>query len=220
MSDPIPTANAPADIKSIAIIDNDFRKISIDRLAADQRDQALEVISDLAGDSLQDLIDRGIKPDALTESSDQLDVLTDPARELGPAFAELLVQCEALGKLIQDRYTMRGLADRIRSASEATVHELIPEDVPNDLSAFQLIFLDYYLEDASNDTSEAEDIARRTIRSTIPQQIILMSSNPSVHSDRRQFRSSTDIPGASFAFIGQRRTRFVLESKSASKDAC
>ena len=203
MSDPIPTDNSSADIPSIAIIDNDFRKISIDRLPTDQRSEAIEVISHLKGDSLQDLIDRGIQPDALTESSEQLDALTDPAHELGPAFAELLVECEPLGKLIQDRYTMRGLAARIRAASEATVHELIPDDVPNDLSPFQLIFLDYYLVDGSNDTSEAEDIARRTIRSTIPQQIILMSSNPSVHSDRREFRSSTHIPGASFAFIAK-----------------
>ena len=205
MNNPLLAANSAGDMISIAIIDNDFRDISIDRLPEERRTDALNAIASLEGDSLQDLIDRGVQPDDLAEFPERLDALTDPDHELGEAFAHLLVQCDALGKLIQDRHTMRRLATRMRAAAEADVHELSPEDVPEDLSPFQLIFLDYYLEDTSDDTSKAEDIASRTARSrTIAQQqIILMSSDPSVGSDRRKFRSNARVPGVSFAFVAK-----------------
>lgn len=205
MNDPLPADTPAADIQSIAIIDNDFRKISINRLAEEQRADALRAISGLEGDSLQDLIERGIEPNTLTDSPEYLDALTDPDRDLGLAFADLLSQCDALGRLIQGRYNMRRLAALMRDVSDAVVHEFPPEDVPDDLSPFELIFLDYYLEDSSDDTSKAEDIASRTAHSTnaAPQQIILMSSDPSVNSVRRKFRSITSVPGASFAFVAK-----------------
>ena len=178
MNDPLPAADPTVDIHSIAIIDNDFRKISIDRLPEDRRSEALKAIAGLEGDSLQDLIDRGVGSDDLAEDPKRLDALTDPDGELGDAFVHLLFQCDALGKLIQDRHTMRCLAARIRAASDADVHELTPEDVPEDLSAFQLIFLDYYLKDASDDTTAAEEIASRTAGSlsTAQQQVTLPAS--------------------------------------------
>ena len=205
MNNPLLAANSAVVITSIAIIDNDFRKISIDRVPEEQRADALNAITSLEGDSLQDLIDRGVELDGLSKFPERLDSLTEPDRELGYAFAHLLVHCDALGKLIQNRHTMRRLAARMRSAAAADVQELAPEDVPDDLSPYQLIFLDYYLEDVSDDTTAAEEIASRTARSpsTAQQQVVLMSSNPSVGSDRRRFRQEAQVPGPSFAFVAK-----------------
>ena len=205
MNEPPPAVAPTVDIRSVAIIDNDYRKVSIDRLPEEQRDVALAAIDSLEGDSRQDLIDRGVQLEGLVDEPDRLDALTDPERELGDAFGHLLTQCGALGKLIQDRYTMRRLALHIRIATNADVQEFAPEEAPEDLSAFELVFLDYYLEDGSNDTSTAEDIASRAATSSASNQhqLILMSSDPNVRSDRRKFRSSSRVPGPSFAFVSK-----------------
>ena len=205
MNEPLPAKASTVEIQSIAIIDNDYRKVSVDRLPEPQRDEARAAVDGLEGDSRQDLVDRGVQIEGLADELDRLDALTDPEYELGDAFAHLLSQCDALGKLIQDRYSMRRLAAHIRTATNADVHELAPEDVPDDLSTFELVFLDYYLEDGSNDTSTAEDIASRAASSctSSQQQLILMSSDPNVRSDRRKFRSTSRVPGPSFAFVSK-----------------
>ena len=205
MNSPVPASNPTVEIASIAIIDNDFRTISVDRLPEHERADALNALASFDEDSLRDLVERGVERDRVAESPDWLDALTDPDRELGDAFVHIVTNCDALGRLIQDRHTMRRLAARIRAVAETEVHELAPEDVPEDLSPFQLIFLDYYLEDSSEDTSKAEDIASRTAEpaAETQQQVILMSSNPSVGSDRRKFRQTARVPGASFSFVAK-----------------
>ncbi len=205
MNNPRSDTNLAGRIESIAIIDNDFRTISIDRLPEDRRRDAQIALTGFEDDSLQDLLDRGIEPDGLVESPERLDALTEPNYEPGAAVAHLLVHCDALGRQIQNRHTMRCLADRMRAVAEAEVQELAPEDVPEDLSPYQLIFLDYYLEDSSDDTSKAEEIASRTAESAAEtqQQVILMSSRPSVGADRRRFRQTTRVPGGSFSFVAK-----------------
>ena len=137
MNDPSPRRR-PQPLTSIPLpsLTTISGKISIDRLPEDRKAEALRAIAGLEGDSLQDLIDRGVRSEHLAEDPEQLDALTDPHREHGEALVHLLSQCDALGKLIQDRHTMRRLAARMRAALDAEVHELTPEDVPEDLSPF------------------------------------------------------------------------------------
>lgn len=205
MNEPSPSSASAAPAPPIAIIDNDFRAVSLDRLPPDRLEEARNAIAELDGASLAELSSRGIPVDDLSENAAGLDKLTDPDHELGEAFAHLTTHCSALGKLIQDRHSMRSLAARIRAASNTTVHELPPENTPNDLSSFGLIFLDYYLDDGSLDTSQAEDIASRAARTGAgtQQQVVLMSSDPSVQSDRRRFRSASHLPGVSFTFVAK-----------------
>ena len=194
------------DVASIAVIDNDF-VLSIDRLPEAERPAALEALSDVAKYAPHDVTNRGLSLEALTSApNDVLNALAAPEHGLGDAFAYLSQQSELLAKMLQDNHTMRALAAHMRAACDADVIELCPDDVPPDLSDFQLVFLDYYLEDDSEDTDRAEEIARRTTQSNDGdpnQQVVLMSSLPTVRNDRRQFRAKAELAGAAFAFVAK-----------------
>lgn len=79
------------------------------------------------------------------------------------------------------------------------------QDVP-DLTTYNLVLLDYYLEGPAKGGERAMAVATNIRGQQKPyddQQIVLMSSLESVRDLRGDFRSKTDVTGSAFAFIGK-----------------
>lgn len=112
-----------------------------------------------------------------------------------------------LSDSFRDRWSDYLFCRELRTNLEDLVDEVVGvdpfADLPN-LSAHDLVFLDFYLEDPNKGSALAEEIARNIVGQpdrTERQQIILMSNREGVAEERRTFRQRTDIRGASFAFV-------------------
>jgi len=118
-----------------------------------------------------------------------------------------LDELSKLSKTFEDRWSDYLFYRDLRANLEGLVAEVVGVDpfvnLP-DLSAYDLILLDFYLEDPAKGSTLAEEIARKIVeqpsRSEL-QQIILMSNREGVADERRTFRQRTNIRGASFAFV-------------------
>ena len=201
------TSRTMGSIGSIAVIDDAFQAIDLDRLPEPERDAAVRALSKIDGEAQADIVGRGFEMDVLTTSPNVvLDALTDPERPLGEAFAHFQLASETLGRRIETRHAVRLLVAHLRAVSGAALRELVPDGTSLDLSGFDLIFLDCFLEDGSYDTDAAQGIARDIARAAdfeSSQQLVLMSSSERARMVRRQFRAGAGIEGTAFLFVSK-----------------
>ena len=196
------------DVTAIAVIDDAFIPVSVDRLPDDERTAVLSLLNNLNNQlALQDLDDRGFNQDAIVASPDSaLDALTHPERDLGDAFATLADASGTLSVMIEERLTMRRIVAAMRATTSCAVLEVQPtEDIP-DLNGHQLVFIDYYLERSKTDGTLAQRIAEDIERARKPdsaQQIILMSSLEKVRTFRKSFRQAARVEGTAFSFVAK-----------------
>lgn len=194
-------------ITKIAIIDDDFAQITAAE-APDLEGKGLKkLLATLDQETQEDLTDRGLEKDQFSSSpNDVFEAVTDPTRPLGAAFAYFSEESDHLGKRIEARRNVRLLSRDIRAVSNAEVVEFAPNEVPEDLSQYQLIFLDCFLVRDSEDTELAERFAQRIAESPSfaeNQQLILMSSSERARAVRHQFRSNASVEGTSFLFVAK-----------------
>ncbi|MBV1686361.1 hypothetical protein KRR38_01405 [Novosphingobium sp. G106] len=197
-------AAAPAAVfTAIAMIDDDLQPLTFKRVPEDQRAAVMELLKD--ADVLEDLAARGMNSEAVAADPDAaIDALTDPALELGLAYAKMRDVSETTQVLIERRRTMRQIASSIRSGGGCEVIELGPDDSLTDIARFDLVFIDYYLDEKSADGSRAEAIAGQVRdRKEGSQQIVLMSTKEGVRAIRAEFRKIARIEAASFAFVSK-----------------
>lgn len=203
--EPAVTAAAPS-IAAIAMIDDGLRPMRIDLVPESERDAVLAVLGD--ADVLEDLAARGIDADSVSAQPDAaIEALTAPDVSHGMAYAKISDVAERTIGMIDRRQMMRQIAASIRITGDCEVMEYGPEDDLGDIARFDVVFIDYYLDDTVADGTRAEQIAaevqgRRD--ATRHQQIVLMSSVEAVRAMRTQFRKSASIDGASFAFVAKK----------------
>ena len=194
-------------ITSIAIIDDDFAEITVDVVPDLEGKGLTKLLSNLDQDAQADLTDRGLEKEQFCSSpNDVFEAVADPTRPLGAAFAHFSEESDHLGRMIEARRNVRLLSRDLRAVSNVNVVEFAPNEVPDDLSQYQLIFLDCFLVRNSEDTEHAERIAQRIAESpgfADNQQLILMSSSERARAVRRQFRSNASVDGTSFLFVAK-----------------
>jgi hypothetical protein len=186
---------------TVAIIDDAIHVPRLDRLS--ERDAAavsallttnVEVMAELAA--------LGCAGDAAVDTRLQALAESD-----GP-----LVSLAALGasspdavRMVEEHRAFR----RLRDILEGEVQNVTVCDpfVPlPDLSAHNLILLDYYLEGPAGGRTLSVEVAtviRQQLGRAPDQQIVLMSSLETVRDARGEFRSDTDLAGSAFAFVGK-----------------
>ena len=194
-------------LTSIAVIDGAFVALSDRQLPTQQNDAVVSFLSKLSdAEVLGDFAQCGVdEPMLRQEPYSAVDALTDPRWSLGAAYDALSRVSEDLARWIEERHTMRGIAEAMRNASGCEVVELKPDDDLN-VSDKQLVFIDYYLEVDKPDGDLAVDIAKQIEDGRDParvQQIVLMSSGGNVRSFRKGFRRSTEIQGSAFSFVAK-----------------
>lgn len=190
---------------AIAMIDDGLRPMRVDLIPEVERDAVLALLHD--EDVLQDLALRGMDAEAVRQAPDEaIEALTMPDVGHGMGFAKISGVSETTGRMIERRQMMRQIAESIRATDGCEVKELGPEDDLTDIARFDLVFIDYYMDDMHTDGSRAEQIAadvqgrRCTDRH---QQIVLMSTSEAVRAMRAQFRKTANIDAASFAFVAK-----------------
>ncbi|KQO53495.1 hypothetical protein ASF08_18010 [Methylobacterium sp. Leaf85] len=108
-------------------------------------------------------------------------------------------------RMIEEHRSFRRLLDMLREEVQ-DVAICDPYQALPDLSAHNLLLLDYYLNGPSRGGDLAVTVAtniRNQANRAPNQQIVLMSSLESVRDLRGQFRTETDLTGSAFAFIGK-----------------
>lgn len=114
------------------------------------------------------------------------------------------VSADAL-RMIEEHRAFRRLIDSLKQ-EVAAVFACDPfQEVP-DLTAYNLVLLDYYLEGPAKGGERAIAVAtaiREQQKQHEEQQIVLMSSLESVRDLRGDFRAQADITGSTFAFVGK-----------------
>ncbi len=201
-ADPPVITVAPA-IVAIAMIDDGLRPMRVALIPENERDAVLTALTD--AEALEDLAIRGFDAAAVAAQPDEaIEVLTDPTMANGMAYAKISDVSGATIAMIDRRQMMRQIAAAIRSAGGCEVVELGPEADLSDIARFDIVFIDYYLDEKETDGTIAERIAgevqhrRGTNRR---QQIVLMSSRAGVRAIRTEFRKNASIEAASFAFV-------------------
>jgi len=185
----------------VAIIDDAMHLPRLDRLT--ERDAA--AVSNLVTTNVEVLAELntlGCAGEATVDA--RLQVL---AESDGP-----LVSLAALGgaspdavRMVEEHRTFR----RLRDILEGEVQNVTVCDpfVPlPDLSAHNLVLLDYYLQGPAGGRTlsvEAATVIRQQPDRAPDQQIVLMSSLETVRDARGEFRSDTDLAGSAFAFVGK-----------------
>jgi hypothetical protein len=199
------TAPAPATFAAIAMIDDDLRPMSFALIPEGEREAVAALLQD--AEVLEDLLGRGMDAAAVAAQPDAaIEALTDPVQDYGLAYAKIGDVSEKTQTLIGRRRMMRQIAASIRSTGGCEVTELGPDDDLADIARFDLVFIDYYLDDKVADGTRAEKIAgevqdRRDVSRR--QQIVLMSTMEGVRAMRVEFRRNARIEAASFAFVSK-----------------
>ena len=202
----LPSSTALTGVTAVAMIDDGLRPMRLDHVPENERAAVLALLAD--DEVLADLAMRGINAETAASRPDEaIDALTMPSVQHGMAYAKLSDVSAQAVRLIERRHSMRQIAEAIRAAAACEVLELGPEDALDEISRFDVVFIDYYLDDAATDGSIAERIAvevqhRRDVARR--QQIVLMSSAEGVRAMRTQFRKSASIEAASFAFVDKK----------------
>jgi hypothetical protein len=193
---------APA-IVAIAMIDDGLRPMRVELFPENERDAVLKVLAD--AEVLEDLAIRGMDAGAVAaQPDDAIEILTDPAVDNGMAYAKISDVSAGAIAIIDRRRMMRQIAAAVRIEGGCEVVELGPEADLADIARFDVVFIDYFLDDKEMDGTIAERIAgevqdRRD--ATRRQQIVLMSSRAGVRAIRTEFRKTASIEAASFAFV-------------------
>jgi hypothetical protein len=194
--------SAALNVRSVAIIDDAFIPPALGRVPPEIQEAITQLLAtDEAIIELDNLgIDRSGGSDAI------LDALTDPARAPSFVVAELTRISTEMGRMIEERHSVRRLVALIEEQVGTTVTQCSPEDELPDLRSCDLVLIDYYLEGSSGTGDRAKEIARqvrRQHRGPADQQVVLMSSIESVRQHRAEFREEADLAGAAFAFVSK-----------------
>lgn len=186
----------------VAVVDDGMHPPKLSRLA---EADALEVTRMLTEDReiLAELDAINCGADASID--DRLLILAQLG-PLSPSLARLgEVSGDGLQMIEEYRAFQRLLGDLEKLATEVKVCDPFGE-IP-DLTSYELVLLDYYLEGPSKGGERAIQIAS-SIKAQRgrpdDQQIVLMSSLERVRELRGQFRNDTKIAGSAFAFVGKR----------------
>lgn len=204
---PRTAAQAPVtpDFTSIAMIDDDLRPLTLDRVPEDERDSVIAFLAD--GDVLEDLLGRGMNAEQVAAAPDDaIDALTRPDVGHGLAFAKMGDVSGRTQELIDRRRSMRQIAGAIRETGGCTVSEYGPDDDLAGIDQFDIVFIDYYLDDKVENGQRAEQIAGQVHEqrdASRRQQIVLMSTKEGVRAMRADFRRNAQIEAASFAFVSK-----------------
>lgn len=191
---------------AIALIDDGLRPMCFELIPETERDAVMALLQD--AEVLEDFAVRGIEAAAVVAEPDAaIEALTDPGHPNGMAFAKISDVSATAVRYIERRQMMRQIAASIRAAGDCEVLELGPDDDLSDIARFDVVFIDYYLDDAEADGTRAEQIAtevqgRRDAGRN--QQIVLMSTAEGVRAMRTEFRKKASIEAASFAFVAKR----------------
>ncbi len=193
-------------VATVAVIDDAFLAVDWDNVDRGQRDAISKLLLD--DDVSAEIEERGFfRKDIAAAPAEALDALTSPDAELGIGFAKITDVSSDLGRILERRHTMRQVAAAMRKTTNCEVVEMDPNAALDDISRFDVIFLDYYLDDTQNNGERAQAIAAQ-IQSRRDkernQQIVLMSSVDSVKDFRAVFRKQAGIEGASFAFVAKK----------------
>ena len=191
---------------AIAMIDDGLQPMRFEHIPESERDSVRALLGD--AEVLEDLAMRGVDVATVGAAPDEaIDALTKPDMPNGMAYAKISDVSANTVRMIDRRQMMRQIAASIRSTDGCEVAELGPESDLSDIARFDLVFIDYYLDDREADGSRAERIASdvndrrdRTRR----QQIVLMSTSEGVRALRTQFRKNASIEAASFAFVAKK----------------
>ncbi|MHA7775981.1 hypothetical protein [Roseibium sp. M-1] len=190
---------------AIALIDDGLQPMSFDLIPESEREAVFALLED--AEVLEDLAVRGLNPAAVEAAPDEaIEALTDPTMANGLAFAKISDVSATTQRMIERRQTMRAIAASIRNAGECEVIEFGPDDDLSEIARFDLVFIDYYLEDTAIDGSRAEQIAGQVQERrdhNRQQQIVLMSTIEGVRAMRSEFRRNARIEAASFAFVSK-----------------
>lgn len=206
MANPAPTIEAlvPSFV-SIAMIDDGLTPVRLEHIPEAERGAVLDLFSDT--EVLEDFAVRGLDSNTIAANPDDaIEALTDPGHSHGMAFAKISDVSSNAVRMIERRQMMRQIANSIRNTGGCEVVELGPEDDLSDIARFDVVFIDYYLDDKESDATRAEEIAsevqgKRTADSR--QQIVLMSTFEAVRAMRTEFRKNASIEAASFAFVAK-----------------
>jgi hypothetical protein len=199
------TAEPEPAFTAIAMIDDGLRPMKFDYIPEADRGDVLALLSD--EEVLEDLAVRGLDAAAVqAEPDNAIDSLTLPGMDNGMAFAKISDASEATQQMLERRQMMRQIAAAIRSTGKCEVQELGPEDDLVGIARFDVVFIDYYLDDKVADGTRAEQIASQVQDLRDPerrQQIVLMSTMEGVRAMRTEFRRNAKIEAASFAFVAK-----------------
>ncbi|WP_146197993.1 hypothetical protein [Caulobacter endophyticus] len=207
MSTPEQVAVAPKPkFGAIAMIDDGLQPMRFDLIPESEREAVRALLKD--ADVLEDLAMRGMDASAVGAAPDDaIDALTNPALGHGLAYAKISDVSASTVRMIDRRQMMRQIADSIRNTDGCEVKELGPDDDLADIARFDVVFIDYYLDDMETDGTRAEQIATNVQglrKEGQRQQIVLMSTFEGVRAMRSQFRKTASIDAASFAFVAKR----------------
>jgi hypothetical protein len=191
---------APWGTLTVALIDDAMHPPRLDRLAKDA-DALTQLFAENVeiGEELKSL---GCPDDATID--DRLKLL---AEKDGPSVSAAIigeVSADAL-RMIEEHRSFRRLVKALEDEVE-DVRVCDPFAAVPDLSAYNLILLDYYLMGPAGNGDLAIEIAsaiRLQEGRAADQQIVLMSSLEAVRELRGEFRSRAGLTGSAFAFIGK-----------------
>lgn len=188
--------------RSVAVIDDAFIPPALERVPPEAQ-EAITIMLETE-DAVLELgglgIDRTASPDAILEA------LTEPTRVPGYVVAEVTRISGDMGRMIEERYSLRRLVALLEEQVGTPVIQCNPEENLPDLRGCDLVLIDYYLEGSRGTGDRAKEIARQVRQQhdgTVEQQIVLMSSFESVRQHRAEFREEADLAGAAFAFVAK-----------------
>ena len=201
-SEELPPAGPVWNGYRLAVIDDAIHPPSLERVPETERAAVSELL--MAGEETQvELAAMGVPSSA---SADER--LLALARAPGPTVTTALLadhSSEAVRMLEEHGSYLRLIAlleEKVGSVQQCDPFQALP-----DLSACDLVLLDYYLEGSSGTGDLAEDVAQRVkAQQGRPhdQQIVLMSSLEAVRKFRTQFREKSGIEGAAFTFVAKK----------------
>ncbi|MCK1440755.1 hypothetical protein [Bradyrhizobium sp. 15] len=192
-------------VNAVAVIDDAFFAIGWEGVAERDRAALIKLLSE--EEVVRELEARGFRDEIAKAPAKALDFLTSPEAELGIGFQRIAEGFSDLARVIERRHTMRQVAHAMRRTTNCEVVEMDPNGSLEDISRFDIVFLDYFLDDTKSNGERAESIAaqiQERRNASKNQQIVLMSSVDSVKDLRAAFRKQAAIEGASFAFVAKK----------------
>lgn len=199
------TAPAAPDFTAIAMIDDDLQPLTFERVPEGERDAVLELLAD--AEVIEELAMRGLDVGQVaTAPGAAIEALSNPGLEHGMAFAKLGDVSIRTQVLIERRRAVREIAASLRASGGCDVAEFGPNDDLSEIAKYDIVFIDYYLDDTVTNGDRAEQIARQVQAqrdASRRQQIVLMSTVEGVRAMRTGFRRNARIQAASFAFVSK-----------------
>lgn len=185
----------------VAVVDDAMHPPRLDRLAEEEAAAVKQLLT-----QNEEVIAELKKQDCELEASadKRLGILAGTDAPLASVGLVGEVSADAL-RMIEEHRAFRRLLDSLKQeVSEVKVCD--PFEKMPDLTGYNLVLLDYYLEGPAKSGDLAVEVAA-SIRTQHgrpeDQQIVLMSSLESVRDLRGNFRATTGLTGSAFAFVGK-----------------